>query len=148
MNGTSNNSLFFNNISILIVEDDVDTAELFTLFLTSLGAEVVASGTMAEALAVLENFHPDIIISDWQLPDGNGCLLMNQLRNSGVDKLKEVSAIAITGYSTELLEQIHSQEILSSGFQRYLSKPLDIDELLTAIAKLTGLPDNQVHLYP
>jgi CheY-like chemotaxis protein len=50
---------------------------------------------------------------------------------------KQVPAIAVTGYSTKLSERAYNEGALACGFQKYMAKPLDIYELIDAIAELT-----------
>ncbi|MBD2122312.1 response regulator [Trichocoleus sp. FACHB-262] len=127
-----------NDLSILVVEDNSDTAELFSLLLSQGRTQVRVAGTVREALEVLQSFEPDILITDIQLPDGDGYDLLKQIRNLQKNSPKILPAIAMTGYSTKLSERAYNEGALVSGFQKYMVKPLDIYELLNAIAELTG----------
>ncbi|MBD1864095.1 MULTISPECIES: response regulator [Trichocoleus] len=126
-----------NDLSILVVEDDSDTAELFSLLLSQARTQVRVAGTVREALEVLQSFEPDILITDIQLPDGDGYDLLKQIRSLQKNSRKILPAIAMTGYSTKLSERAYNEGALVSGFQKYMVKPLDIYELLNAIAELT-----------
>ncbi|MBD2093962.1 response regulator [Trichocoleus sp. FACHB-591] len=127
-----------NDLSILVVEDDSDTAELFSLLLSQARTQVRVAGTARDALEVLQSFEPDILITDIQLPDGDGYDLLKQIRNLQRNSPKILPAIAMTGYSTKLSERAYNEGALVSGFQKYMVKPLDIYELLDAIAELTA----------
>ncbi len=115
---------------VLLVEDDLDNLELLTLCLDGEGAEVLAAGSIAAALAVSIGRRVDIVVSDLELPDGDGCALLHQLRKR--EGYARVPAIAVSGYSQD---QWRSQAAMS-GFHRFVVKPYPIDALVSAIASL------------
>ncbi len=115
-------------LKILVVDDHSDTVELFTIILSSEGAEVVTAGSVQQALAVLEEQPIDILISDYRLPDGNGYSLIEKVQSQGL----EIQSIMITG-SDAFEEQ---EKALQQGFVFYLSKPVEPDYLIQVIANL------------
>jgi CheY-like chemotaxis protein len=119
-------------LTVLLVEDDVDNLELIGSFLEDEGARVLSAGSIAAALA-LSLEHPfDVVVSDLELPDGDGCALLKQL------KLREarthVPAIAVSGYS----QSEWGPKASECGFRHFLMKPFSLDELLEAVSELAG----------
>lgn len=118
---------------VLLVEDEPDIAELFTFILEEYGAEVVFASSALEALARLGQRRPDILVSNVRLPEEDGRWLIEQIRQLE-GRWSELPAIAVTSYTRE----VDGQRALESGFQHFMSKPLDPDELVKAILKLVG----------
>jgi two-component system CheB/CheR fusion protein len=121
------------HLRILLVEDHENTARMMSLLLSSLGHEVRTAGDMGTALRLAGegkrgNF--DLLISDLGLPDGSGLDLMRSLRARGL----RLPGIALSGYGTEQDVQ-HS---MSAGFAEHLVKPVDISQVESAIARVSG----------
>ena len=110
------------NIRILLVEDHEPTRKTLALLLMRRRYEVVATASIAEALAQKRNFH--VLISDIGLPDGNGCDLMIEMRKRG-----SIQGIALTGFGMEQ-DVARSQE---AGFLVHLTKPVKIQALENAL---------------
>jgi signal transduction histidine kinase len=120
-------------ISVLFVDDSADARELLRTILTRSGAAVHTYASIDEALAALERMRPDVIISDIQMPGGDGYELIRALRVRE-DPKSRIPAIALTGFTT-LQDRIH---VLSAGFQLHVPKPVDSTELITAISSLVS----------
>jgi CheY-like chemotaxis protein len=118
--------------TVLLVEDDLDNLELLSMCLEGEGAHVLPARSVAAALVMSAAGRIDIVVTDLDLPDGDGCALVGQLRSR--DGLRRLPAIAVSGYSQE---QWRSQAA-RSGFERYVVKPFPIDSLINAIASLKG----------
>ncbi|WP_143855667.1 hybrid sensor histidine kinase/response regulator, partial [Nostoc sp. 'Peltigera membranacea cyanobiont' 232] len=125
-------------IKILVVDDDDDTREFHTFVLEQEGAKVIAVVSAKEALQVLAESEPDILLSDIGMPETDGYTLMRQVRALQALQAKQIPAIALTAYAGE----INQQQALESGFQRHLSKPVEPEELVNAIATLIGRNGN------
>ncbi|MBE8999668.1 response regulator [Nostoc sp. LEGE 12447] len=121
-------------IQILVVDDDDDTREFHTFVLEQVGARVIAVASAKEALQALAEAEPDILISDIGMPETDGYMLMRQIKALQLKQAKQIPAIALTAYAGE----INQQQAIASGFQRHLSKPVEPDELVKAIATLIG----------
>ena len=65
---------------ILIVEDEQDYANIMTQLLEPEGYKVAVAGTLKEAVNLLEMIDPDLLIVDWNLPDGTGLELVKTVR--------------------------------------------------------------------
>ncbi|MHC5597083.1 MAG: ATP-binding protein [Nostoc sp.] len=126
------------DIQILVVDDDDDTREFHTFVLEQAGATVTAVGSAKEALQVLAESEPDILLSDIGMPETDGYMLMRQIKVLQAKQAKQIPAIALTAYAGE----INQQQALKSGFQKHLSKPVEPEELVKAIAALIGRSGN------
>ncbi len=124
------------DIQILVVDDDDDTREFHTFVLEQAGAMVTAVASAKEALQVLAEAEPeiDIMLSDIGMPETDGYMLMRQVKALLALQAKQIPAIALTAYAGE----INQQQALESGFQKHLSKPVEPEELVKAIATLIG----------
>jgi PAS domain S-box-containing protein len=113
--------------SILLVEDHGDTAAMMRLVLEQSGYRVESADDVAQALRAAHLNHFDLLVSDLGLPDGSGLDLMKALRQRG----STLKGIALSGYG-------HEQDIRRSkeaGFSAHLTKPVDMDALIEAVAK-------------
>jgi PAS domain S-box-containing protein len=118
-------------IRILVVDDEIDTRELLTVILQQAGAAVITVSSAAQVLTILANSEFDVLIGDIGMPDLDGYSLMRQIRASSQPQA-EIPAIALTAYVGEF----NRQKAIAAGFQRHLAKPVDPDELVTAVATL------------
>jgi two-component system, OmpR family, response regulator len=114
---------------LLIVDDNPDSRDLYTWTLESVVAEVVVASSASEALEALRTFKPDVLLCDLVMPEIDGYTFINALRASQVKAWQQVPAIAVSALSGEK----YQQQALAAGFQRYLVKPVDFDELIAAI---------------
>ena len=118
------------NIHVMIVEDDPDSRNLITSVLQQFGAEVTALAAAADAITALAQIKPDILVSDIGMPDMDGYMLMQHVRD--MIETHQIPAIALTAYTTET----DQQKSLLAGFQKHLPKPMEISQLVEAIASL------------
>lgn len=118
-------------ISVLLVEDDVDNLELLSIALESEGAVTYSAGSIAGALALVGERPLDVVVSDLELPDGDGCTLLRKLRPQARDTT--LPAIAVTGYS----EQAWRNQAADCGFVRYAIKPFSMEQLVRWIGELS-----------
>jgi PAS domain S-box-containing protein len=114
---------------ILLVEDHMPTRQTLEQLLTRRNFEVVSAGTVGEARALMETEQVDFVISDIGLPDGNAYDLMSELRTR-----RGLTGIALTGYGMESdIARSHA-----AGFVIHLTKPLRVQSLDEALAKVAG----------
>lgn len=123
-------------ITVLVVEDEQDTRDLVVRILEHSNAKVVSASSVVEALILLESIAPDILISDIGMPHQDGYQLIKSIRAHKVQKRAKIPAIALTAFA-----QNHEiQRSIESGFSAHLSKPVDTNELIGAVHKLTRSP--------
>lgn len=127
--------LHLNGIQVLVVDDDTDAREFVAFVLEQSGAIVLTAASAGEALRILIQTQPDILLSDIGMPETDGYMLMQQVRSLPPEQGGQIPAIALTAYAGE----INQQKALAAGFQQHLSKPLDPDRLIAIIPNLVGL---------
>jgi PAS domain S-box-containing protein len=119
-------------VQILLVDDEPDTREFQAFVLSQSGANVTAVASALEALQALEQFTPDVLVSDIGMPEMDGYMLMQQIRSRPPNQGGTIRAIALTAYAAE----IDQQRALQVGFQTHITKPVEPEELVRAIANL------------
>ncbi|TMB34197.1 MAG: PAS domain-containing protein [Deltaproteobacteria bacterium] len=119
-------------VKILVVDDDADARELLSMILEHAGAETATAGCVDEALAVLERFKPDVLVSDIGMPEHDGYCLIRKIRAGEGNGMSGIPAVALTAFARD---EDRSQA-LESGFQAHLAKPIEPGELTAIIARL------------
>ncbi len=126
------------NCRILVVDNHIDTCDLFALVLEEAGAEVAIAASCEKALTQIQKNPPDIIISEIELPGESGLTLVRKVRELMAELGQMPLALAVTSY----VEREDQSEISSAGFHRYLSKPVDIYELVDVVSELLEQKQN------
>ena len=123
--------------TVLLVEDDVDNLEMLASGLEEAGAHVVQASSVGSALAAASAHRVDVLVSDMELPDGDGCALLRELRQR--DGCRALPAIAVSGYSDKLWRT----QATGVGFNRYAIKPFSMDYLVDLVLLLRRGGDDQ-----
>ena len=118
------------DVSVLLVDDDRDSLQLLAMMLSGLRAKVQTAASVAEALQVLEWYRPDVLVSDLAMPGEDGYSLVGKLR--AMETLKHIPAVALTAY----VRVEDRARALSAGFNMFVPKPIEPNELIAAIATL------------
>jgi CheY-like chemotaxis protein len=144
-NSAENYEIFSANLvlkgtRILLVDDEADTRDLVAFILQQHGATVEAVPSPLKALQVLSPFQPHLCIFDIGMPVIDGYMLIRKIRSLAADQGGEIPAIALTAYATEA----DQQKSLTAGFQRHLPKPIEPNDLITAISELLQQPQNRL----
>ena len=121
-------------VRILVVEDDEDTRESLLEVLAQGGAVVRAACSAAEALATLDEFKPDVLLSDVAMPAEDGLSLIAKVRALPPERGGRVPAAALTA----LAGPDDRDRVLAAGFQAHIAKPIDVDDLLQSVARLAS----------
>ncbi|MEP6742963.1 MAG: ATP-binding protein [bacterium] len=116
-------------IQVLVVDDDQDTLELLTAALRQRSANVIAVSSAAAAMDSIMVSKPHVLISDIAMPGEDGYDLIKKVL--ALELTPKISAIAITAYAKEE----DRERALSAGYQRYLSKPVELGEFISAVAE-------------
>jgi PAS domain S-box-containing protein len=124
-------------LKVLVVDDEVDTRELFRVGISQCGAEVATAGSAQEALEAIEAERPDLLISDIGMPGEDGYELIRKVRALPAGRGGKIPAIALTAYArTE--DRLRA---LRAGYQMHVSKPVELSELVAVMASLIGRSD-------
>jgi signal transduction histidine kinase/ActR/RegA family two-component response regulator len=119
-------------LKIVVVDDDRDTLEMVQTFLGALGVDVLMASTAAEAIALVESSHPDVLVTDIGMPTVDGYALLRELRARPADKGGLTPAIALTAYAREE-DRLRA---LVAGFQAHVPKPVSLPHLTALVAAL------------
>uniref|UniRef100_A0A0C1QR02 Chemotaxis protein CheY n=1 Tax=Tolypothrix bouteillei VB521301 TaxID=1479485 RepID=A0A0C1QR02_9CYAN len=130
-NDVGNNSQALEGLRALVVDDDVDNCILMAFILESYGIQVTTASSAIEALEIMNEFEPNILISDIAMPQVNGYSFIRKIRKLKTT-LSMIPAIAITALAT----QDDCDLALASGFNVFLTKPIEPDDLIAEIKKL------------
>ncbi|PLZ16317.1 response regulator, partial [Fischerella thermalis] len=119
-------------LQVLVVDGDTDTREYVTTVLQESGAEVTAIDSVQSALLIIAKSLPDVLISDISMPEEDGYTLIRKIRNLQPEQGRDLPAIALTAYARPQ----DCQQALDAGFQMYVSKPVEPNQLIHSVAKL------------
>jgi CheY-like chemotaxis protein len=115
-------------VRVIIVEDDTQFRVALGLTLKRMGADVLAEISDGQAaLEWLKSQHPDLILTDCQMPRLDGIALVRRLRARG----DQTPVIMISGQTEEQIIEI----ALEAGVSQYLAKPLSTPMLAAAIER-------------
>jgi len=116
-----------NGLTILIVDDEVELAEIMSEVLQSEGYTTFAVNNLADAIEAIHTKKPNAIISDLRLPDGSGASLRTELKRLGIQHLP---LIFVTGYISGLeFKELSSDEMI-------LHKPVNFKVLQYLLEKI------------
>ncbi|RFF27988.1 MULTISPECIES: sigma-54 dependent transcriptional regulator [unclassified Wenzhouxiangella] len=115
---------------ILVVEDDRSLAELLVEELETEGWTVDAQPSAEKALEIIDEFEPDLVVSDLQLPDMDGLALLERLRQRHAPP----AVLMISAYGT--VER--AVAALQAGAENFLTKPLDMDHFVLSVQRLVN----------
>ena len=114
--------------SVLLVEDDKDIREAVSAVLEAEGYTVLLAGNGKEALAILDRGQPCVVLLDLMMPVMSGWDFMDEVKKS--KRLEDIPVVVVSAYSERKAE----------GVRRVLKKPLDVGQLLSAVAEYCCCP--------
>ena len=116
---------------LLVVEDEADALDMVGRMLDRCKAEVRRASSAAEALDLLKEWKPDVVVSDIEMPGEDGYSLIRKIRSGGNGRSR-VPAVALTAHA-RAEDRIQA---LAAGFDAHVAKPIEPQELITVIASL------------
>jgi PAS domain S-box-containing protein len=116
------------SLNVLVVDDNVDAAELLAMALGRMGHEIRVAHDGPSALQLVESFIPDVAVLDIGLPVMDGYELAERLRS--IPALREARLIAVTGYG----QATDREKSAAAGFDAHLVKPVRLAELESCFA--------------
>jgi CheY-like chemotaxis protein len=119
------------NQSILVVEDSKDSREMIRLLLEGLSYRILEARNAKEALDLACTETPDLILTDFNLPDIDGTTLIKRLRKLG-DKMSRIPVIMLTAHDGGNLDEL----AMAAGCTAFLTKPVNFEVLEKTINTL------------
>ena len=119
-------------VRILVVDDEADMRDLASFVLSQRGAQVTTAASAMQALTIMAQTLPDVLLCDIAMPDMDGYALVRQLRRWPPERGGRIPAIALTAYAGEY----DQQQALAAGFQRHVSKPVEPETLVRVVAQV------------
>jgi len=119
-------------LQVLLVDDDRDNLQILSTMLRQQGADVQAVTSAPEALEALRWYDPDVMVSDLAMPGEDGYSLIAKVREREAQNGKRIAALALTAY----VRVEDRARALSAGFNMFVPKPVEPNELIAAIANL------------
>ena len=119
--------------TILVVDDTVDTRELYALYLRSQGFSVVTAHDGASGVALARDRRPDVIVMDLSMPGLDGIAATRQLKAD--ERTRQTPVIILTGYPMRAIQD----GALAAGADAFLTKPCLPEDLEQQVQRLLGL---------
>jgi PAS domain S-box-containing protein len=129
------NSINLTGLRVLAIDDQAETRTLIGSILTQAGAQVKMASSAQEALLMIQEFSPDVLVSDIAMPDMEVYIFRDEVRNT--------SSIPVIGLTTNP-EETNASLTRDTRFQIHLAKPIVADELVACVATLTHRLRNSV----
>jgi CheY-like chemotaxis protein/anti-sigma regulatory factor (Ser/Thr protein kinase) len=119
-------------LKILAVDDERDAREMLRAAFEQCGAKVVTASSAAEALTLLEEMRPDVLISDIGMPEEDGYDLITKVRLLPVERGGKTPAVALTAYA----RGEDRLRALRAGYQMHVPQPVELAELVAIVSRL------------
>ncbi len=120
---------------VLVIDDEPDIRELLEITLLRMGLDTVTAGTVKEAMLSIQEFKPDLCLTDMRLPDGSGIDIVRYIQR----KYPHIPVALITAYGS--MEA--AVEALKAGAYDFVSKPVDLTKLRDLVQTALKLSDEE-----
>jgi len=117
---------------ILVVDDDEKNMKLFRDVLQATGYRTLEATTGGDAVRLATDQAPALVLMDIRLPDIDGLEALRRLRSA--QRTASIPVLAVTAQAMKG----DRERFIEAGFDGYLSKPVDVDELLDYVSRFTG----------
>lgn len=124
--------MIFRRKTIAIVEDEADTAEMFSEMMRLNGYEVVQAASGSQAISQIASTKPDLVVMDLMLPEISGMEVIQQMQRD--PSMRHIPVVIVSARS--MMADI--QAGLDAGAISYLTKPVSYSDLLAAIQNALG----------
>jgi signal transduction histidine kinase/DNA-binding response OmpR family regulator len=122
------------DLRVLVVDDEPDGRETIAAVLSTHHAQVTTASSAREALAILIESPPHVLVSDIGMPEQDGYDLIREVRRLSRIEAAQVPAMALTAFAREE----DRLQALAAGFQMHVTKPIAPADLIAGVAKLAG----------
>lgn len=119
---------------VLVVDDDLDTRELYRACFDTNGYRTAEAGTGAQAIAWAVEALPDVLLTDYVLPDLDGLEIARRLKAD--PRTARICIVMVTGYATPDLQR----QAQTLGIERVLLKPCLPQAVMREVARALGRP--------
>jgi PAS domain S-box-containing protein len=119
-------------LRILAIDDEADAREMLKTLFEEYGANILTVASAKEGLETMAGWKPHVLISDIGMPDEDGYSFIRKVRSLPADQGADTPAIALTGY-VRVEERMRA---LEAGFQMFVPKPVETNELISLIGDL------------
>jgi PAS domain S-box-containing protein len=131
---TSLTAMELAGLTVLVVDDQSDARELIRRVLEDSAAKVLTAATAHEALRLIEQQLPHVLVSDIGMPEVDGYELLKRVRALGTNRGGRLPAIALTAFA----RSEDRTRALRAGFMVHVAKPVDPTELVATVASVAG----------
>jgi PAS domain S-box-containing protein len=121
-------------IRVLVIDDEPDARKLIKRLLEECEAEVTTGGSVDEALRLISEVNPHVILSDIGMPGRDGYELLRILRSLPAEKGGKIPAAALTAFA----RSEDRTRSMMAGFDLHVSKPVEPRELCAVVARLAS----------
>jgi signal transduction histidine kinase len=121
-------------VRVLVVDDEADSSAFLSTLLERQGAVVTVTGSATEAIEALRRQPPDVLVSDLAMPGVDGFDLIRRVRGLSRAEGGGTPAVALTAY----VRPEDARAALDAGFHRHLPKPVNVPQLVAAVAELAA----------
>ena len=121
---------------ILVADDESHILHVVSLKLSNAGYQVVTASDGQEALELASAERPDLLITDYHMPQLSGLELCQRLQQQPATSGIPTVMLTARGYALE------PEDMERSGIRRMLSKPFSPRQLLTTVNEMLGMPAN------
>ena len=125
------NTSLLKGLKVLVVDDNEDCLVLVTVIFEQYQVEIKSAASVDEATELMEEWQPDVLITNIYMVEKGGYLLIRSIREKEKLKATFLPAIAFIEYPENRVEA------LEAGFQDVTLKPFEPDELVAQVAKLS-----------
>jgi signal transduction histidine kinase/CheY-like chemotaxis protein len=137
---TTTDSGVLYGLRVLAVDDEPDTRGMVKAVLEQYGADVMTVASARDAFEALPGYKPDVLVCDIGMPGEDGYSLIHRIRALRPEQGGDTPAIAITGY-VRVEERARALDV---GYQMFVPKPVEADELAAMIANLVGRTNKSI----
>ena len=115
---------------ILVIDDDASSLELMEAMLVPNGYEIITTNDGSKAVAIIVEKKPDLILLDIMMPGLDGYSTLAKIKENKVSSKIPVVMLTAMGF------RLNKELALRFGAVGYITKPVDLDELLKTISRL------------
>jgi CheY-like chemotaxis protein/anti-sigma regulatory factor (Ser/Thr protein kinase) len=134
MSATPASATTLDGVRVLVVDDDDGNRQVVAAHLQVHRAAVFSASSAAQAFEILQREHVDVMLADIAMPGEDGYSLIRRVRALATPAVASVPAAALTAFA----RNEDRQKALQAGFQLHLTKPIDAQTLVAAVASLGG----------